>query len=246
MSVRHHRRASRATNAGVLEPRQAATRTPYQSPLTYEHRASASSSAWIGGPSRRRSAGGATALVTISLMLQRVERETSMASLGVARTCGHPQHSRWCSRRLAQPRAARQPLSKRVRWCWSGGTSWGARPRGRWFQIGAVGHQHRSVHADAFFAQRRSAVIFNIMDSTKVPEHCSSRSPGCVRVTEKTTVSVNLALSLGQIGGKQGAAQRMADMRHPSEHEAHGHQWWTAALPATWRDQGEWWTGNQN
>jgi capsular exopolysaccharide synthesis family protein len=211
--------ALKATNAGVLDPAQP-PREPYQSPLTL-NLALGIILGLIGG------VGGALIRNSSDNRVHRVEDVDGV--LGVRALAVIPNIPMVRSARSigTGSRAGESVV-------WSGGSSKNQR---RWFQIGR-GHQHRSVLADAF-AALRSAVIFN-QDSTKVRSLLVT-SPGVG--DGKTTVSVNLALSLARLGNRVLLID--ADMRHPSVHEALGIVV-DSGLASYLAGQGEWWTGIQN
>lgn len=212
--------ALKATNAGVLDHAKP-PREPYQSPLTL-NLALGIVLGLIGG------VGGALMRNSSDNRVHRVEDVDGV--LGVRALAVIPNIPMVRSARSIGRVGSRGGESV----VWSGGAS---REQRRWFQIGR-GHQHRSVLADAF-AALRSAVIFN-QDSTKVRSLLvTSPSVG----DGKTTVSVNLALSLARLGNRVLLVD--ADMRHPSVHEALGIVVDTG-LASYLAGQGEWWTGIQN
>jgi polysaccharide biosynthesis transport protein len=211
--------ALKATNAGILDHAKP-PREPYQSPLTL-NLAVGIILGLIGG------VGGALMRNSSDNRVHRVEDVDGV--LGVRALAVIPN--------IPMVRSSRS-IGRGVRGgesvVWSGGSS---RDQRRWFQIGR-GHQHRSVLADAF-AALRSAVIFN-QDSTKVRSLLIT-SPGVG--DGKTTVSVNLALSLARLGNRVLLID--ADMRHPSVHEALGIVV-DSGLASYLAGQGDWWTGIQN
>jgi polysaccharide biosynthesis transport protein len=211
--------ALKATNAGVLDPAKP-PREPYQSPLTL-NLAVGIVLGLIGG------VGGALMRNSSDNRVHRVEDVDGV--LGVRALAVIPNIPMVRSARSIG-RGGRRGESV----VWSGGSS---RDQRRWFQIGR-GHQHRSVLADAF-AALRSAVIFN-QDSTKVRSLLIT-SPGVG--DGKTTVSVNLALSLARLGNRVLLID--ADMRHPSVHEALGIVM-DSGLASYLAGQGDWWAGIQN
>jgi capsular exopolysaccharide synthesis family protein len=212
--------ALKATNAGVLDHAKP-PREPYQSPLTL-NLALGIVLGLIGG------VGGALMRNSSDNRVHRVEDVDGV--LGVRALAVIPNIPMVRSARSVGRIGSRAGESV----VWSGGAS---RTQRRWFQIGR-GHQHRSVLADAF-AALRSAVIFN-QDSTKVRSLLVT-SPGVG--DGKTTVSVNLALSLARLGNRVLLID--ADMRHPSVHEALGIVV-DSGLASYLAGQGEWWTGIQN
>jgi capsular exopolysaccharide synthesis family protein len=214
--------ALKATNAGVLDHAKP-PREPYQSPLTL-NLALGVVLGLIGG------VGGALMRNSSDNRVHRVEDVDGVLGVRAVAVIPNIPMVRAASRSLGRP-GSRNGESV----VWSGASS-GAGQR-RWFQIGR-GHQHRSVLADAF-AALRSAVIFN-QDSTKVRSLLIT-SPGVG--DGKTTVSVNLALSLARLGNKVLLID--ADMRHPSVHEALGIVV-DSGLATYLAGQGEWWTGVQN
>jgi capsular exopolysaccharide synthesis family protein len=212
--------ALKATNAGVLDHAKP-PREPYQSPLTL-NLALGIVLGLIGG------VGGALMRNSSDNRVHRVEDVDGVLGVRALAVIPNIPMVR-SSRSLGRPgsRAGESVV-------WSGGSS---RDQRRWFQIGR-GHQHRSVLADAF-AALRSAVIFN-QDSTKVRSLLIT-SPGVG--DGKTTVSVNLALSLARLGNRVLLID--ADMRHPSIHEALGIVV-DRGLASYLAGMGEWWTGIQN
>jgi capsular exopolysaccharide synthesis family protein len=213
--------ALKATNAGVLDPAKP-PREPYQSPLTL-NLALGVVLGLIGG------VGGALMRNSSDNRVHRVEDVDGVLGVRAVAVIPNIPMAR-ASRSLARP-GGRTGESV----VWSGGSADGGQRR--WFQIGR-GHQHRSVLADAF-AALRSAVIFN-QDSTKVRSLLIT-SPGVG--DGKTTVSVNLALSLARLGNKVLLID--ADMRHPSVHEALG-MVVDGGLATYLAGQGEWWNPIQN
>jgi capsular exopolysaccharide synthesis family protein len=212
--------ALKATNAGVVDYAKP-PREPYQSPLTL-NLALGIVLGLIGG------VGGALMRNSSDNRVHRVEDVDGY--LGVRAVAVIPNIPMGRVRRnLAWP-ASRKGESV----IWSG-----ASPRQgerRWFQIGR-GHEHRSVLADAF-AALRSAVILN-QDSAKVRSLLVT-SPGMG--DGKTTVSVNLALSLARLGNRVLLID--ADLRHPSVHEALGMRV-DGGLAKFLAGHGEWWTNIQ-
>jgi capsular exopolysaccharide synthesis family protein len=212
--------ALKATNAGVLDHAKP-PREPYQSPLTL-NLALGIVLGLIGG------VGGALMRNSSDNRVHRVEDVDGVLGVRALAVIPNIPMVR-ASRSLGRP-GSRTGESV----VWSGGSS---KEQRRWFQIGR-GHQHRSVLADAF-AALRSAVIFN-QDATKVRSLLIT-SPGVG--DGKTTVSVNLALSLARLGNRVLLID--ADMRHPSVHEALGIVV-DSGLASYLAGIGEWWTGIQN
>ncbi len=209
--------ALKATNAGVLDYAKP-PREPYQSPFALNF-ALGIVLGVIGG------VGGALMKNSGDNRVHRVEDVDGVLGVRAVAVIPHMPIGR-PTRSLGWP-GSRTGESV----VWSGGA---AKHGQRWFQIGR-GHEHRSVLADAF-AALRSAVILN-QDSSKVRSLLVT-SPGVG--DGKTTVSVNLALSLARLGIRVLLID--ADLRHPSVHEALGmavdgglarylaghDEWWTA------------------
>jgi len=211
--------ALKATNAGVVDYAKP-PREPYQSPLTL-NLALGIVLGLIGG------VGGALIKNSGDNRVHRVEDVDGFLGVRALAVIPNIPMGR-ATRSLAWPASRR---GESVVWS-------GASPKGqqRWFQIGR-GHEHRSVLADAF-AALRSAVILN-QDSTKIRSLLIT-SPGVG--DGKTTVSVNLALSLARLGNRVLLID--ADLRHPSVHEALGMRVESGLAPYL-GGQGEWWAGIQ-
>jgi capsular exopolysaccharide synthesis family protein len=212
--------ALKATNAGVVDYAKP-PREPYQSPLTL-NLALGIVLGLIGG------VGGALIKNSGDNRVHRVEDVDGFLGVRALAVIPNIPMGR-VTRSLAWP-ASRRGESV----IWSGTTP--KQGNRRWFQIGR-GHEHRSVLADAF-AALRSAVILN-QDSTKVRSLLVT-SPGVG--DGKTTVSVNLALSLARLGNRVLLID--ADLRHPTVHEALG-MTVTGGLAPFLSGHGEWWTGIQ-
>jgi capsular exopolysaccharide synthesis family protein len=210
--------ALKATNAGVLDPAKP-PREPHQSPLTL-NLALGIVLGLIGG------VGGALMRNSGDNRVHRVEDVDGY--LGVRAVAVIPNIPLG---RSARSLGVANRRSESV--IWSGATP--KQGNRRWFPIGR-GHEHRSVLADAF-AALRSAVILN-QDSTNVVRSLLITSPGVG--DGKTTVSVNLALSLARLGNRVLLID--ADLRHPSVHEALGIEADTG-LANYLAGESEWWTG---
>ena len=212
--------ALKATNAGVLDYAKP-PREPYQSPLAL-NLALGIVLGLIGG------VGGALMKNSGDNRVHRVEDVDGVLGVRAVAVIPHIPMGR-ASRTLPWP-TGRKGESV----VWSGAT-----PRHgeqKWFRIGR-GHEHRSVLADAF-AALRSAVVLN-PDSSKVRSLLIT-SPGVG--DGKTTVSVNLALSLARLGSRVLLID--ADLRHPSVHEALGMSV-ESGLARYLAGRDEWWTGIQ-
>jgi polysaccharide biosynthesis transport protein len=212
--------ALKATNAGVVDYAKP-PREPYQSPLTL-NLALGIVLGLIGG------VGGALMRNSGDNRVHRVEDVDGVLGVRAVAVIPNIPVGR-VTRNLAWP-ANRKSESI----IWSGATP--KQGHRRWFQIGR-GHEHRSVLADAF-AALRSAVIFN-QDSSRVRSLLIT-SPGMG--DGKTTVSVNLALSLARLGNRVLLID--ADLRHPSVHEALG-MIADSGLARYLAGDGEWWSGVQ-
>lgn len=206
--------ALKATNAGVLDFAQP-PRDPYQSPLTL-NLALGIVLGVIGG------VGGALMRNSGDNRVHRVEDVDGFLGVRAVGVIPHVPMAAM-TQSLSGPAGRRGDATM-----WNGAKT-GSR---RWFPIGR-GHEHRSVLADAF-AALRSAVIFN-HDSSKV-QSLLITSP-CVG-DGKTTVSVNLALSLARLGNRVLLID--ADMRHPSVHDALGLTV-DGGLGRYLSGHGEWW-----
>jgi capsular exopolysaccharide synthesis family protein len=213
--------ALKATNAGVVDPAKP-PREPYQSPLTL-NLALGVVLGLIGG------VGGALMRNSGDNRVHRIEDVDGFLGVRAVAVIPYIPVGR-VTRNLAWPANRR---SESI--IWSGATP--KQGHRRWFQIGR-GHEHRSVLADAF-AALRSAVIFN-QDSSKARSVLVT-SPGTG--DGKTTVCVNLALSLARLGNRVLLID--ADLRHPSVHEALG-MIAESGLAKYLAGQGEWWSGVQS
>ena len=213
--------ALKATNAGVLDYAKP-PREPYQSPLTL-NLALGIVLGLIGG------VGGALMKNSGDNRVHRVEDVDGVLGVRAVAVIPNIPMGR-VTRNLARPSSRRGESV-----IWSGATPKQGHHR-TWFQIGR-GHEHRSVLADAF-AALRSAVVLN-QDSSKVRSLLIT-SPGVG--DGKTTVSVNLALSLARLGNRVLLVD--ADLRHPSVHEALGMRV-DGGLAKYLAGHGEWWTGVQ-
>ena len=210
--------ALKATNAGILDHAKP-PREPYQSPLTL-NLALGIVLGLIGG------VGGALMRNSGDNRVHRVEDVDGYFGVRAVAVIPNIPIGR-STRSLGGSRRSESVI-------WSGTTP--KQGQRRWFQIGR-GHEHRSVLADAF-AALRSAVILN-QDSSKVRSLLIT-SPGVG--DGKTTVSVNLALSLARLGNRVLLID--ADLRHPSVHEALGIGD-EAGLAQYLAGDGEWWSSVQ-
>jgi capsular exopolysaccharide synthesis family protein len=211
--------ALKATNAGVLDHAKP-PREPYQSPLTL-NLALGVVLGLIGG------VGGALMRNSGDNRVHRVEDVDGYFGVRAVAVIPNIPIGR-STRSLAVPSRRSESV------IWSGTTP--KQGHRNWFQIGR-GHEHRSVLADAF-AALRSAVVLN-QDSSKVRSLLIT-SPGVG--DGKTTVSVNLALSLARLGSRVLLID--ADLRHPSVHEALGIAA-DSGLATYLAGDGEWWSGVQ-
>jgi polysaccharide biosynthesis transport protein len=212
--------ALKATNAGVLDYAKP-PREPYQSPLTL-NLALGLVLGLIGG------LGGALMKNSGDNRVHSIEDVDGVLGVRAVAVIPHIPIARVSRTLPAQVNRNGESV------IWSGATP--RQGHRTWLQIGRE-HEHRSVLADAF-AALRSAVVLN-HDSAKV-RRLLITSPGVG--DGKTTVSVNLALSMARLGSR--VLLMDADLRHPSVHEALGISV-ENGLATYLGGAGDWWTAIQ-